>query len=240
MRLIIVVTVVSTGCFSGVWLDRWSSVCLRHLHHLPADQEHQAAHGSLHRWERHITQADDLWATTFSLVSYQWHGFFFSSLQMTEFKRSKDAGASLTIAAGEPRGVCADANERVDQKGRWRVKIAGHSLIKATAQCEQTRGLFQGGVWEETAAVACVFCFHQVGSPAWGVALKALHQPQHNTDWKGKNVHKRRSLVPSSSLSNTCLLIHTVNGLLEEAEPDRFKTFGTYSDIREETKTWLR
>ena len=72
--------------------------------------------------------------------------FFFSSLQMTEFKRSKDAGASLTIAAGEPRGVCADANERVDQKGRWRVKIAGHSLIKATAQCEQTRGLFQGGV----------------------------------------------------------------------------------------------
>lgn len=36
---------------------------------------------------------------------------------MTEFKHSQDTCASVKMAAGEQRGICADVNVRVDQRG---------------------------------------------------------------------------------------------------------------------------
>lgn len=111
------------GYFSGIWFDRWSSVCLWHLHHLPANQGLQAACASLHWWEpliiffvlhsKHNTIHFVICTTIFCLL-----------LQMTGFKHSTVTRDSVKTTAEEPRGaIWADVGERADQRGRWTVKM---------------------------------------------------------------------------------------------------------------------
>lgn len=85
-------------CFLGIWFDRWYTVCLWHLHHLLASQEHQAAHGGFYRWEqqrftfmihsKHVRHDNKLLyfiCTTPCFIS----SVLLFFIQMTEFKHSK-------------------------------------------------------------------------------------------------------------------------------------------------------
>lgn len=113
--------------FSGIWFDCWSSVCLRHLHHLPANQELQAARASLHWWEPLIIffvlhSKNPLHDN--SIHIFICTTIFCLLLQMTGFKHSTVTCDSVKTTAGEPRGaIWADVGERADQRGRWTVKM---------------------------------------------------------------------------------------------------------------------
>ena len=178
-------------CFSGVWFARRSPICLWHLHHLPTNQNDQAAHSSFYWWEQHacISLTDPLHATSvcdcyfiIMFLFYRWQSL-----------NTPPPRTAVKNAAGVLKREDSGSARMMDSK------MSRSQFNVCNCMMWTNKMYFSDRSWEEhditkvsgTPHICLRVCCTRDSSS------KSLFQPQCTTNKKGKTVNSwcRKNLV---------------------------------------------